>query len=100
MQQYMPNVMKILWHIFLNNNRMEPDRNFEIVGYIETMENKNKIPKLHIVFVLLLLLLNFPLLSVVINGPLICGVPCKVVYVFGVWLVAILAAAFIINKNK
>ena len=64
------------------------------------MGNKTREQKLFLLFILLLVLLNFPILSIIQNNQYIGGFPLKIVIVFIIWFIIILMAAFFVNRKK
>lgn len=65
------------------------------------MKNETKkAQKLISLFLISLLLMNFPLLSL-FNAPSLLGsIPLLYVYIFGSWLVLIIIISLIINKKE
>jgi hypothetical protein len=63
------------------------------------MGNKTKKQKLFLLFILLLVLLNFPIISIIQNDQYIGGFPLKIVIVFITWFVIIMLAAFFVNRK-
>jgi hypothetical protein len=63
------------------------------------MGNKTKEQKLFLLFILLLVLLNFPIISIIQNDQYIGGFPLKIVIVFITWFVIIMLAAFFVNRK-
>jgi hypothetical protein len=61
------------------------EQNLKNYWYIETMKDKKDEPKLSFIFVVLLILINFPLLSLAIKQGSFWGIPVQVLYVFLVW---------------
>lgn len=64
------------------------------------MGNKTREQKLFLLFILLLVLLNFPILSIIQNNQYIGSFPLKIVIVFIIWFIIILMAAFFVNRKK
>lgn len=64
------------------------------------MRKKTKEQILFLLFILLLVSLNFPILSLIQSDQYIGGFPLKIVLIFIIWLVIILAAAFFVNRKK
>lgn len=64
------------------------------------MRKKTKEQILFLLFILLLVSLNFPILSLIQGDQLIGGFPLKIVLIFIIWLIIILAAAFFVNRKK
>ncbi|MCP9767313.1 hypothetical protein EGI22_05285 [Lacihabitans sp. LS3-19] len=64
------------------------------------MENKPKEQKLFLLFVVLLVLLNFPILSIMQSNGYIGSVPAKIIILFSIWLIVILLSAFFVNRIK
>jgi hypothetical protein len=64
------------------------------------MENKPKEQKLFLLFVVLLVLLNFPILSVMQLNGYIGHIPAKIVIFFFIWLIVIVLSAFFVNRIK
>lgn len=62
------------------------------------MENKTREQKLFLLFILLLVLLNLPILSIIQNDIYVGSIPLKIVLVFGIWLIIIIAAAIFVNR--
>lgn len=62
------------------------------------MENKAREQKLFLLFILLLVLLNLPILSIIQNDIYVGSIPLKIVLVFGIWLIIIIAAAIFVNR--
>jgi hypothetical protein len=65
---------------------------------MEKMENKAREQKLFLLFILLLVLLNLPILSIIQNDIYVGSIPLKIVLVFGIWMVIIIAAAIFVNR--
>jgi hypothetical protein len=65
---------------------------------MEKMENKAREQKLFLLFILLLVLLNLPILSIIQNDIYVGSIPLKIVLVFGIWIVIIIAAAIFVNR--
>jgi hypothetical protein len=65
---------------------------------MEKMENKAREQKLFLLFILLLVLLNLPILSIIQNDIYVGSIPLKIVLVFGIWLIIIIAAAIFVNR--
>lgn len=65
---------------------------------MEKMENKTREQKLFLLFILLLVLLNLPILSIIQNDIYVGSIPLKIVLVFGIWLIIIIAAAIFVNR--
>jgi hypothetical protein len=63
------------------------------------MGNKTKEQKLFLLFILLLVLLNFPIISIIQNDQYIGGFPLKIVIVFITWFVIIMLSAFFVNRK-
>lgn len=64
------------------------------------MGNKTKEQKLFLLFILLLVLLNFPIIAIFQNDQYIVGFPLKIAIVFIIWFVIIMSAAFFVNRKK
>lgn len=56
--------------------------------------------KLIVLFILGLLLLNYPLLGIMDQKTLVWGFPKLYLYLFGVWLTLILAVRYIVRQKK
>jgi hypothetical protein len=65
---------------------------------MEKTENKAREQKLFLLFILLLVLLNLPILSIIQNDIYVGSIPLKIVLVFGIWLIIIIAAAIFVNR--
>jgi hypothetical protein len=65
---------------------------------MEKMENKAREQKLFLLFILLLVLLNLPILSIIQNDIYVGSIPLKIVLVFGIWMIIIIAAAIFVNR--
>ncbi|MCA0364969.1 MAG: hypothetical protein LCH67_13070 [Bacteroidetes bacterium] len=63
------------------------------------MKKKSRNQKLFLLFLLLLILLNFPVFSVMQNDILLGGIPLKIVLVFSIWLIIIILAGIVINRK-
>jgi hypothetical protein len=61
------------------------------------MPERRKSPKLILLFVILFLLLSYPIMKLVNLPERIAGVPLLYAYVFGVWIIAIAALAFTVE---
>ncbi|OYU92945.1 MAG: hypothetical protein CFE21_18615 [Bacteroidetes bacterium B1(2017)] len=85
----MPIESKIRWHIFSKT----------LKTYYR-MGNKTKEQKLFLLFILLLVLLNFPIISIIQNDQYIVGFPLKIVIVFIIWFTIIMFAAIFVNRKK
>lgn len=59
-----------------------------------------KAQKLISLFLISLLLMNFPLLSLFNTPSLLGSIPLLYVYIFGAWLVLIIIIGLIINKKE
>lgn len=85
----MPIESKIRWHIF-----SKPLKTYFHMG------NKTKEQKLFLLFILLLVLLNFPIISIIQSDQYIVGFPLKIVIVFIIWFTIIMFAAIFVNRKK
>lgn len=68
--------------------------------YIFSMKEKENYLKLIFLGILALLLLNFPILSIVGNKGLDGSVSSVYIYVFFIWLAIILMAMLVLRKRK
>lgn len=60
----------------------------------------DKKSRLIILFILGLLLLNYPLLGIMDQKTLVWGFPKLYLYLFGVWLTLILMVRFVVRQKK
>ncbi|MBL0325577.1 MAG: hypothetical protein IPP61_10425 [Cytophagaceae bacterium] len=63
------------------------------------MKRKSRNQKLFLLFLLLLILLNFPVFSILQSDILVGGIPLKIVLVFSIWLIIIILAGIVINRK-
>jgi hypothetical protein len=66
--------------------------------YIYTMPGQKKQQQLVVISLLLLLLLSYPIISIFNKPRLVGGIPLLYLYLFFVWLGAIIAIALVIEK--
>lgn len=76
------------------------EQNLKNYWYIETMKDKKDEPKLSFIFVIVLILVNFPLLSIAVKQDFFLGIPSQIFYIFLVWFLAILMAMLVIIRKK
>lgn len=71
--------------------------NCDAFAILQYMPERRKSPKLILLFVILFLLLSFPILKLVNIPERIAGIPLLYAYVFLVWIIGIIALAFTIE---
>ena len=64
-----------------------------------TSQDKKKHPRLLGLFLLFLLLFNYPIISIVNQPVLVWGIPLLYLYLFGAWLLMILLLALVVRRQ-